>query len=146
MTNPQAFGILTPVIPNPQYDYDFGPYGRLAPLHARSSIPDYPAMIAPPLGWLLLVIELNEELEDILPDYTIAQVKEKYAGLRYYIHSFGVAPDDPRIDMARALIADAENRSLSICQICGAAGSMRTDRGWYATLCDDHASTSRWGS
>lgn len=123
---------------NPQYDYDYGPDGPLAPLQERSANPDLPVMISPPIGWVSLVLGLNEELSVLLPDYTIGQVKEKFAGLRYYIDSYGVAKGDPRIALARELIADAEQASERICQICGSYAEFRPDA-WHATLCDDHA-------
>lgn len=124
---------------NPQYDYDYGPFGPLAALHERSTHPDYPAMIAPPYGWIWLVLTLHAELEAILPDYTIAQVKEKVGELRYYIDSYGVGDDDPRIDMARNLIAEAERASVRTCQMCGRPGRFQNSV-WHATLCDEHAS------
>lgn len=127
------------MIPNPQYDYNYGPNGPLAALQARSACPDYPSQIAPPYGWIWLVLQLHAELEEILPDYTIAQVKEKFAELRFYIDTYGVGPDDPRIEMARDLISAAEAKSRETCQMCGAFGTLRTERGLYATLCDDHA-------
>lgn len=130
------------MIPNPQYDYDYGPNGRLGPLQARSTHPDYPSMIAPPVGWVQLVVELHEALEEILPDYTIGQVKEKFAGLRYYLDTYGVGHDDPRVSMADELIREAEAKSRETCQICGAYGILRTERGWHATLCDEHAKES----
>lgn len=126
--------------PNPQYDFDYGPDGPLAPLQARSAYPDSPVMISPPLGWVPLVLKLDEDLAAILPDYTIAQVKEKFAGLRYYIDSFGVGRDDPRIALARELILEAESVSQSICQICGSPGTFRPELAWHATLCDEHSS------
>lgn len=124
---------------NPQYDYDWGPNGPLAPLHDRAAYLDHPSMISPPAGWVPLVLELDKELSHLLPDYTIAQVKEKFSGLRYYIDSFGVGKDDPRIAIAREIIADAEQASQSICQVCGEPGRFRS--GFvHATLCDKHAS------
>jgi len=36
-------------------------------------------------GWWPLLIELNEKLEQIAPDYEIHQVKEKFGTLRYYV-------------------------------------------------------------
>ncbi len=35
-------------------------------------------------GWYPLLVELDEQLRTLLPDYVIHQVKEKYGGLRYY--------------------------------------------------------------
>lgn len=123
--------------PNPQYDYDYGPRGPLAALQARSAYPDLPVMISPPVGWVPLVVKLNEDLAAILPDYTIAQVKEKFAGLRFYVDSFGVPRDDPRVALAREVIAEAEAMSQSVCQVCGSPGRFR-EVSWYATLCDEH--------
>lgn len=125
---------------NPQYDYDGGPDGPLAPLHARSATPDYPCMISVPHGWVPLVLHLNDDLESILPDYTIAQVKEKFAGLRYYINTFAVDRLDPRIAMANEMIAEAERLSAQTCQVCGEQGQQRsTPTGSISTLCDEHA-------
>lgn len=36
-------------------------------------------------GWYPLVIELDQKLAEIAPDYTLHQVKEKFGTLRYYI-------------------------------------------------------------
>jgi hypothetical protein len=123
---------------NMQYDYALGEDGPLAPLHERSAHPDIPVMISPPLGWVPLVLGLNDALAVMLPDYTIAQVKEKFAGLRYYIEDFGVGYGDPRIALAREMIAEAEAESQRICQVCGATGRFRGESFYHATLCDDH--------
>jgi hypothetical protein len=131
------------MIPNLQYDYNFGPHGPLAPLHARAAYPDHPAMIAPPIGWIDLVVDLHERLVELLPDYTIAQVKEKFAGLRFYVNTYGTERDDPRVSQAYELIAEAEHRSQSICQVCGEPGSMRSDGGWFGTFCDAHSERGR---
>jgi hypothetical protein len=126
---------------NIQYDYDFGPNGRLAPLQERSAHPDFPGMIAPPIGWIELCLALDEELATLIPDYTIAQVKEKFGGLRFYIGTYGIPHDDPRYAMARTFIANYENASTMVCQVCGNPGENRANTlGWAATLCDDHVS------
>lgn len=122
-----------------QYDYDFGPDGVLAPLQERSEYPETPYMISPPYGWIDIVVRLNEELAKILPDYTIVQVKEKFAGLWYYIGSYGVGKDDPRIPMAKELIADAEQESMRTCQVCGEPGRYREGYALMVTACDRHA-------
>lgn len=36
-------------------------------------------------GWYPLIIKLDERLAEIIPDYELHQVKEKYGTLRYYI-------------------------------------------------------------
>lgn len=126
--------------PNPQYDYDYGPDGPLAPLQERAEYPDQPVQISPPIGWVDLVLDLNAELSNLIPDYTVAQVKEKFGELRYYIGSYGIPRDDPRMDLVRELIAEAEDHSMRICQVCGESARFRNNHAWHATLCDEHAS------
>jgi hypothetical protein len=45
-------------------------------------------------GWYSLIVELDEQLRALLPNYVIHQVKEKYGGLRYYWEA-GEHVDDP---------------------------------------------------
>lgn len=82
-----------------------------------------------PTGWYDLIIQLDEDIVGIDPDYTISQVKEKFGGLRYYTQEVSLD--------ARALIRVAEEQSFSICQECGRPGILRK-HGWYATLCGEH--------
>jgi len=35
-------------------------------------------------GWYSLIVELDEQLRALLPNYVIHQIKEKFGGLRYY--------------------------------------------------------------
>lgn len=87
-------------------------------------------------GWELLVHNLCFVLEEHiaqLPEETrrdtqCAQVKEKFATLRFYM-----TQEDPFISGA---IAVAEYMSGHICGDCGAKGSQRGS-GWIRTLCDD---------
>jgi hypothetical protein len=46
-------------------------------------------------GWYPLLVELDEQLRELLPNYELHQVKEKYGGLRYYWES-GEEIHDPR--------------------------------------------------
>ncbi len=122
-----------------QYDYDWGPTGPLAPLQARSVSPDVPYEICPPFGWVNLVLELDEDLAELIPDYTISQVKEKFGALRFYVAKYGASRYEQAVAEARNTIIRAEEASENICQVCGDLGSKRRDRMWWATLCDDHA-------
>lgn len=66
------------------------------------------------------------ELEN-LP--TIAQVKEKFGGLRFYV--------DGGTEEMHNYINFAEAMSVHVCEICGAPG--KTDgAGWVKTLCEKH--------
>jgi hypothetical protein len=102
-------------------------------------------------GWYPLLVELDEQLRTLLPNYVIHQVKEKFGGLRYYWEPGEEAPDpsDPdreaaiaereqRIELAQKLVASAERRAAVTCELCGAAGRLhRTPppAGRYQTLC-----------
>lgn len=83
-----------------------------------------------PDGWVDLVYDLHNDLLESDPEYQLVQVKEKFGGLRFYIQF-------PISDRGQLLIRLAEDKSLEICQECGAPGSLRK-RGWWATLCDEH--------
>lgn len=62
---------------------------------------------------------------------TVAQVKEKFGGLRFYV--------DGGDTYVHSIIDFAEALSFRICEDCGNAGKLRDDRPWYRTLCDEHA-------
>jgi len=78
-------------------------------------------------GWKPLI----ENLYVAMPRRTkVLQVKEKFAGLRFYISS---APE-----WYHDLIAYYEDQSYKICEQCGESGKVRDDLGWILTLCDKH--------
>jgi hypothetical protein len=90
-------------------------------------------------GWVNLLWKLCEDIEKILdkPEndrlrehFYIDQIKEKFAGLRFY-----VSGSDDEID---TLIDRAEYDSYHTCEECGEPGKPR-EGGWYRTLCDKHA-------
>lgn len=123
------------------YDYDRSLGGPLAPLYERNVHVNSPGMIAPPVGWIPLVLELNYELSRLFPDYTISQVKEKFAGLRFYVASWWPDVDDSsgRADVANNLVARYETNSFNICQMCGEPSTKRSGPFVWATLCNNHA-------
>lgn len=92
-----------------------------------------------PYGWLDLVVELDKQLDEVVPGYTILQVKSKFAGLRYYVNP--PQPEGyqhPGWKRAQELIAEAEEKSYTICELCGEPGSP-TGGGWVWTLCPQHS-------
>ena len=58
------------------------------------------------------------------------QVKEKFGGLRFYVHA--------ATDKHYNFISFAESMSYRTCEECGAPGKTYTD-GWHRTMCDIHA-------
>jgi len=55
------------------------------------------------------------------------QVKEKFGGLRFYVHNAG--------DEIHGMISMAEQMSFKICEKCGKPGSLHKRGGWLKTLC-----------
>lgn len=85
-----------------------------------------------PDGWQNLILETDEMLAYIDPDYEITQVKEKFGTLRYYFESEKTGLE---AKIMNAIVDAAEQKSARICQVCGKYGEIR-DTGWIATLCD----------
>ncbi len=81
-------------------------------------------------GWHQLVSDLIDDLFALGWDGNVAQVKEKFGGLRFYIGAGNDAIWD-RVHLA-------EENSYKICEVCGKPGILR-ESGWYKTLCDEHA-------
>ncbi len=61
-------------------------------------------------GWYQLLVELDEQLRTLLPNYELDQVKEKYGGLRYYFEPGEEIrdPNDPEPPIPRRGRSDAE--------------------------------------
>lgn len=86
-------------------------------------------------GWYPILIQLDHDLAAIDSDYEVHQVKEKFAGLRYYFHpSEGISEaDGQRMD---ALVDEAEEKCERTCELCGEPGVRHVSpRGWLMTLC-----------
>jgi len=60
----------------------------------------------------------------------IVQVKEKFGGLRFYVHNGN--------ERVHSYINFAEAMSTCTCEICGKPGFIGSVRGWEKTLCDEH--------
>ena len=89
-------------------------------------------------GWFDLVDELARKLQAAADSGRIAQpiaeqVKEKFGELRFYLSE--MTPG------ARELIDEAGERSAVTCEVCGAPGVLRRQRG-VQTLCDLHAAVA----
>jgi len=74
---------------------------------------------------------------DGMEQVEVAQVKSKFAGLRYYI--------DGGDDYVRGLVAMAEAMSYRICEECGSTKDVgRTRGGWIRTACKECAEKNGW--
>lgn len=90
-------------------------------------------------GWFPLIYRLCEGIQKELDgldeqfneDFYVVQVKEKFAGLRFYISGGTEKIFD--------LIHEAEEESYRTCEKCGKPGVVRIRGGWYKCLCEDCA-------
>jgi hypothetical protein len=79
-------------------------------------------------GWHPLLIQLSKDIIKLDSTVSIAQVKEKFGGLRFYING--------GTDEIYSLIEKAEQESLTICEECGTKENVTTKGHWIITLCD----------
>ena len=90
-------------------------------------------------GWFDLIYDLCKKIDVIVNhehlDFGVDQIKEKFAGLRFYVHNSN--------DEIRKLINKAEAKSFRTCEICGSTGTTYVSAGWYKTLCADCASADK---
>lgn len=88
-------------------------------------------------GWFDIIWCLSEDIEKILKEkgdnpqepFRVLQVKEKFAGLRYYTN-WGNEEIWKRIKQAEA-------EAVRTCEVCGKPGGERSVLSWIRTLCDD---------
>ena len=80
-------------------------------------------------GWYPLIKELIEDLIQLGWNKQVCQVKEKFGGLRFYINEGS--------NEIHNRISKAEKDSYEICEVTGKPGKLRTDIGWYTTLCEE---------
>lgn len=111
-------------------------------------------------GWYQLVYKLSSDIEQIAIEEGIdpqsidwpmvTQIKQKFGGLKFYCRTgekeaqpmvleeygeiYSIRPYPSNKAMAR-LIYLAEEKSRTLCEVCGLRGKLR-NRGWIKTLCD----------
>ncbi len=74
-------------------------------------------------------IDWKNKQSEIVPQVTVAQIKEKFGGLRFYY--------DGGDDHINGMVRMAEAWADASCEECGSPGKRR-DGGWIKTLCDTH--------
>lgn len=81
-------------------------------------------------GWLHLIKDMIEELIALGWDKRLAQSKEKFGGLRFYIDTYPEGSIE--------VIKKYTDLCSSTCEICGDNGVLRKGT-WLKTLCDKHS-------
>lgn len=112
----------------------------------RTPLPNEPHVASFILaGWVDLLDDVIEQLDQVVPSWQVVQVKEKFGRLRLAVRLPDTAAGadvgaDVAVDLrARQIVEDAEAASATICDICGAVGRMRHRHHWFITRCDEHA-------
>lgn len=83
-------------------------------------------------GWTRIIEPIAQYLDKANaeePKIWVAQVKEKFGGLRFYVHGMD--------DELQNIIRKAEEDSYKTCEVCGEPGETRPQR-WIQTLCETH--------
>mgnify|MGYP001599213963 CR=1 FL=1 len=78
-------------------------------------------------GWFRLIDNLCKQLVKASPNVVADQVKEKFGGLRFYVHGCTAK--------GNKLIEVAEHKSFRICELCGKRGKLYYQGGWYLVRC-----------
>ena len=94
-------------------------------------------------GWKEIIRNTDKKLKYIDPDYEIAQIKEKFGGLRYYFDSsldYGSIAHEIMDDIVRA----AEYEASRTCELCGTSKpsdkvEIRVHKYWYFGYCQSCA-------
>ncbi|RRS01093.1 hypothetical protein EIP75_22130 [Aquabacterium soli] len=137
----------------PLFDQDGDPIDpalhRLVATHPvlfRGRLPAVASYV--PAGWYPLVDELCRSIEAELgpqgcEKIEVRQIKEKFAGLRFYLVERSLAdvkslPVEDAMDRVHALIRTACEQSERTCQKCGAPCVVHDVGGYLAALCDTH--------
>jgi hypothetical protein len=93
-----------------------------------------------PDGWCDIIEHLVQNINQYLGEekqkkFKVTQIKEKFAGLRFYYYAELDEADRNEIDL---FINLAEWESEQTCQVCGALGQQSTKGYWIRTVCDQH--------
>jgi hypothetical protein len=89
-------------------------------------------------GWLPLIDELCSKISTLIKEkypkvkrhFEVVQVKEKFAGLRFYYYGGNEEIDN--------LVSEYEELSLKTCEVCGKPDAkVREKHMWLKTLCDE---------
>jgi hypothetical protein len=81
-------------------------------------------------GWKDLFTELLEKMDKLDPKPELAQVKEKFGGLRVYLEKWN--------EDAEELIREAEKKAAKTCDWCGAPGKIDPKSAWARCRCEKH--------
>lgn len=115
-----------------------------------ANIEEWKSEVGP--GWGTILDLTDNALEQWIPGYQIAQIKEKYGGLRYYFYfpedfedkynmedGQSVQEHNERMTQIHNFVHAMEALSYTVCDQCGKPGKLRSS-GPYSSfvLCEEH--------
>jgi hypothetical protein len=96
----------------------------------------FPAEIRCGPGWYEIIAQALDKFEAIDPNYKIAQIKEKFGGLRLYYHTDFPFGSQERNQMEE-VDKEATEAAEVTCELTGEAGRLYKVGGWIRTLSDN---------
>lgn len=82
--------------------------------------PQWPRQINCRRGWYPILVRIDEQLAEYCPSYEVHQVKEKWAGLRYYFAvPAGLDLPAPIRHAMHEVVDDGEREAARTCELCG---------------------------
>ncbi len=81
-------------------------------------------------GWFELLKRTCQKIKDLnpSPEFRFLQIKEKFGGLRLYVHEAN--------EQIGHILSDAENQSVTICESCGTTEDVTVGGvSWMKTYC-----------
>lgn len=105
----------------------------------KKILPGYWQSVDVDEGWYQIVLDCDRELTQIDPGYQIAQIKQKFGGLRYYFQ--------PSLSHTQKDMDDVVTKYEAVAAVtCEATGNpgvlMKSEGGWVRTLDPEYASSA----
>lgn len=105
-------------------------------------LPNYYKSVDVDEGWYQIVVDCDNLLTEIDPDYRIAQIKQKFGGLRYYFQPSDVNNGELYVKMNAVVLAYEKIASIT-CEATGKPGVlMKSKGGWVKTLDPEYAKST----
>ena len=105
-------------------------------------LPNYYKSVDVDEGWYQIVVDCDNLLTKIDPDYQIAQIKQKFGGLRYYFQPSDVNNGELYVKMNAVVLAYEKIASIT-CEATGNPGVlMKSKGGWLKTLDPEYAKST----
>ena len=106
-------------------------------------LPNYYKSVDVDEGWYQIVVDCDNLLTEIDPNYQIAQIKQKFGGLRYYFQPSSSEYNDELWTKMNSIVQAYENIAWITCEATGLPGLlMKSPNGYYKTLNPKWTSTS----